>query len=57
MVAKCGGLWVGWPGIFLDVDEREPVIPESEDGSNTPVAGLLSKQVFYLIEKCIILER
>jgi len=40
VVVRCGGLWVGWPGIYLD-DINEP-IPESDD-STTP--ALLSKQV------------
>ena len=44
VVAKCGGLWVGWPGIFPENDEEQ--IPESED-EMTPTAGLLSKQVAF----------
>jgi len=46
VVVKCAGLWVGWPGIFLDADEPEPLMPESE-GQTTPAAGLLSNQVKY----------
>jgi hypothetical protein len=47
VVIKCAGLWVGWPGIFLEADEPEPVMPESEGQTSqtTPAAGLLSKQV------------
>ena len=44
VVARCSGLWVGWPGIFLSEDEKEPEIPESDSGHDTPTAGLLSKQ-------------
>ena len=42
VVAKCEGLWVGWPGIFSE--DAEEHIPESEDDM-TPTAGLLSSQV------------
>lgn len=45
VVARCSGLWVGWPGIFLSEGEEEPEIPESDSGRVTPTAGLLSKQV------------
>jgi len=45
VVARCNGLWVGWPGIFLEPGEKEPAIPESKEGKCTPTAGLLSKQV------------
>jgi hypothetical protein len=54
VVAQCKGLWVGWPGIFLESGEKEPIIPESEDGNCTPTAGLLSKQVQLIYKaKCI----
>lgn len=42
VVAKCEGLWVGWPGIFSE--DAEEHIPESEDDM-TPTAGLLSSQI------------
>ncbi len=45
VVAKCKGLWVGWPGIFLDAGQDVPDIPESECGQTTPIAGLYSDQV------------
>ncbi|XP_046447216.1 alpha,alpha-trehalose-phosphate synthase [UDP-forming]-like [Daphnia pulex] len=45
VVARCNGLWVGWPGIFLEPGEIEPAIPESKEGKCTPTAGLLSKQI------------
>ena len=44
VVVKCRGLWVGWPGLFLD-DPLEP-IPEAEDDSSA-AAGLLSNQVIH----------
>ena len=45
-VAKCEGLWVGWPGIFSE--DAEDQIPESED-DKIPMAGLLSSQVHRLL--------
>jgi trehalose 6-phosphate synthase/phosphatase len=41
VVVRCGGVWVGWPGIFLEENEAEPIIPESEDEK----AALLSQQI------------
>ncbi|KAL0831094.1 hypothetical protein ABMA28_001967 [Loxostege sticticalis] len=43
VVIRCGGLWVGWPGIHLE-DPNEK-IPESDPKDKTPTAGLLSKKI------------
>ncbi|XP_057370601.1 uncharacterized protein LOC130691645 [Daphnia carinata] len=45
VVARCNGLWVGWPGIFVEPGQEEPAIPESEDSHSTPFANLLSNQI------------
>ena len=42
VVIRCGGLWVGWPGIFLSNGEtlHEPDVPETAN----PETELSSKQ-------------
>ncbi len=43
VVVECGGLWIGWSGMY-DLDPSTP-IPEADPSDNAPTAGLLSKQV------------
>jgi len=50
VVVDCKGIWVGWPGVYLeDLADKLPngelVIPESDPGDVTPTAGLKSNQV------------
>jgi len=46
VVAQCGGLWVGWPGIHLNEKQKEGLqIPESDIEDTTPTAGIKSSQI------------
>lgn len=45
VVIRGGGIWVGWPGIHLDPNEK---IPQSDPLDKTPTAGLLSEKVCFL---------
>ena len=42
VMVQAGGLWVGWPGIHLNEDDK---IPESDLDDTSPTAGLKSKQI------------
>uniref|UniRef100_A0A6A7FPD3 Alpha,alpha-trehalose-phosphate synthase [UDP-forming]-like n=2 Tax=Hirondellea gigas TaxID=1518452 RepID=A0A6A7FPD3_9CRUS len=43
VVVETNGLWIGWPGVFLE-DNLE-YIPESSPNDKSPTAGLKSEQV------------
>ncbi len=46
VVVQCGGMWVGWPGVFPeDHGKVDVVIPEADPTDKTPTAGLKSSQV------------
>lgn len=42
VVIRGGGIWVGWPGIHLEENEK---IPASDPNDKTPTAGLLSEKI------------
>lgn len=42
VVVQGNGLWIGWPGVHLEKDEK---IPESDPNDTTPTAGLRSDKV------------
>lgn len=53
VVAQCGGIWIGWSGVYLDdhgVDTLE--IPESDPTDRNPTAGIKSKQVKSIAALC-----
>lgn len=46
VVAQCGGIWIGWSGVYLeDYGIKNIEIPESDPSDKTPTAGIKSKQV------------
>lgn len=50
VVVQGNGLWIGWPGVHLEKDEK---LPESDPNDTTPTAGLRSDKVGYLIKEKI----
>lgn len=42
VVVQGNGLWIGWPGVHLEENEK---IPESDPNDTTPTAGLRSDKV------------
>lgn len=42
VVVKGNGIWIGWPGVYLQEGEQ---IPESDPNDTTPTSGLRSNKV------------
>uniref|UniRef100_A0A7M5XCU2 Trehalose-6-phosphate synthase n=1 Tax=Clytia hemisphaerica TaxID=252671 RepID=A0A7M5XCU2_9CNID len=42
VMVRSGGLWIGWPGTYLDENVK---VPESDPDDVSPTAGLKSRQI------------
>ncbi|ODN04256.1 Bifunctional trehalose-6-phosphate synthase/phosphatase [Orchesella cincta] len=46
VVAQCGGIWIGWSGLYMEeLATTKLEIPESDPADKTPTAGIKSKQI------------